>query len=136
MAVCDCGKEVSRFKTTFDKHGNASTVCRECHPEEFDRWVDPSNTHGGFRWQYEPQKYKKRELKDGEIFYEATDERNADLEASLLKPGRMEEQAAKAAEEKRKHRRTKALSKSEVELMATRAANRLREARLRAQFGI
>lgn len=120
MARCGgCGAESSRVRTVLtDSAGKLlpepKETCKSCDPESFDRWVDPSNKHGGFRWQYEPWKYKKRVQPDGSVLYEAKDERNSDLEAQLSAPSPYKEQKrAEALEHRRKHRRTEPLREDE-----------------------
>lgn len=153
MARCGgCGAESSRVRTVLtDSTGNLlpepKETCKVCDPESFERWVDPSNKHGGFRWQYEPWKYKRRELPDGQVIYEAKDERNADLEAQLSAPSPYKEQKkAEALEHRRKHRRTTPLREDEKQALINKGleikrlldqkreedAQRLRLARLAA----
>jgi hypothetical protein len=138
MALCDCGEFSTRIQVKCtDDQGKSlpepwKSICPKCAPEQFSRWQDPSNKHGGFRWQYEPEKYRKRQLADGMIFYEAKDERNADLEAQLLRgdPATSEAQQ-KAAALRRRNRRTKPLEPWEQEQAINRIRQKL-EARKRA----
>lgn len=128
MATCQCGAETSRLTVVLRDKGREE-FCPRCRPEAFERWQDPSNKHGGFRWQYEPQKYIKRNMPDGSVFYEATDERNADLEAQLMAPN-LDEEARKqqAIEAKRASRRTTPLTADETSFAVERARRKLAEA--------
>lgn len=125
MATCNgCGaQDVTRTKTILtDNQGTLLEepieFCVQCKPDEFDRWQDPSNKHGGFRWQYEPEKYKKRYKEDGSVYYEAKDERNQDLEDKIAK-GDLDEQAKyqRALEKRRRENagKRKALTPAEIE---------------------
>lgn len=142
MAVCGgCGAQgVTRTKTILtDNRGELLKkpieFCVECKPEEFDRWLDPSNKHGGFRWQYEPEKYIKRYREDGSVFYEATDERRADLEAKLAEPADGEAEAyARAVEKKRRNRRTTPMTKGEIESTVNRLRPEFEKADLQKKW--
>lgn len=122
MPKCNaCGVNARRVKII--QHGKVlEECCPQCKPQDFERWQDPSNTHGGFRWQYEPQKYKKRDMPDGRILMEATDERNADLEAQLSAPSPyLEAKKQEALAIKRGRRRTSPMTKGEAESAVNRA---------------
>jgi hypothetical protein len=117
MTACgSCGQECPRQKVIFREDGTKEEFCTLCRPEQFEKWVDPSNTHGGFRYQYEPQKYKKRDMPDGSVFWEAKDERNQDLEDQIkAQSPALKAQEEAAIEKKREARRTTPLTAVEIE---------------------
>lgn len=126
MARCSCGAETSRWRAIYSPSGALiREECDQCAPNSFDpQW---KTAKGAVGWEAYPTMYKKVRLDDGRVGYIGKDELRADTEAKLAKPSEDDTKTyAAAVARKRAHRRTKPLTKAEVE-------NNLREFREAAQ---
>jgi hypothetical protein len=130
MAICNsCGSEVSRLRTIFEVDGKAVTPrdeCPKCCPGTFEKLELYSKPAMG--WEAYPKMYKRRENPLGGWMYEATDEMRVDTEAKIAAgSAEDEEKYQKALALKRKKRRTKPLTGSEIEKAVARTRDQLTE---------